>query len=220
MQLVFEKSEIELIEPELSDNELLHQLVTQIEARFWLLGEYPSAQQLNELYKIDFTDLKQLLPRINKALEKRELAPFNPFKKPSKDELDPSFVIAVNSLVDISDKRSKVIKLKAVGLTTQKFNVLLRNSLNKKYYESRAEEAFKNVAPVAKTSLGKLVEVGDLQAIKYYHEFTGEHDPNREINNNLTKMIALLMEILIKHVNKETVEAISREFDTRILELH
>lgn len=220
MELVFEKSEvIQEVEKASFTKETLHRVVTDLESRFWLVGEYPDPQILNQKFNLNFTILKEMLPQINKAMEKRELPEFDIYKRP-KNELDPSFVVAVNSLVDISDKRTKSVKLKAVGLTTQKFNVLLNNPLNKAYLENRAEKAFNNVAPVAKTSLGKLVEIGDLQAIKYFHEFTGEHDPNREINNNLNKLISLFMEILIRHVPKDVVDVISKEFDTKLLELN
>jgi hypothetical protein len=203
------------------DKSLLQQVVTQVEARYWLTGEYPTGMQLNELYGTDFSILKVMLPAINKALEKRELPTYDPYRRVAKkDELDPSFVIAVNSLVDVSDKRSKAIKLKAVGLTTHKFNVLLKGTANKHYYEMRAEEAFNNVRPVAKTSLGRLVDSGDLQAIKYFHEFTGIHDPNRELNQNLNKLISLFMEVLIRHVDPKLVDTIASEFDAKLLELN
>lgn len=220
MELVFDTYKEAQTQDIVVDKTLLQQIVTQIEARFWLTSEYPTGIQLNEMYNTNFGELKLMLPQINQALNKRELPEYDPYKRIArKDELDPAFVVAVNSLVDISDKRSKAVKLKAVGLSTHKFNVLLKSKMNKAYYESRAEEAFGNVVPVAKTSLGKLVDSGDLQAIKYYHEFTGIHDPNKELNQNLNKLISLFMEILIKHVPSETVDAISREFDVKLLEL-
>ncbi len=201
-------------------DDVFKNIVTQIEAHFWLLAEYPFGAKINDAFNLEFSDLKQLLPRINQALAKRELPPWDPWAKTQKrDELDPAFVIAVNKLVDVSDKRSRTIKLKEVGLTTHAFNVLLKSKQNKAYYETRAEQAFSDVAPIAKTSLGKLVESGDLQAIKYYHEFTGIHDPNKELNLHLNKLINLLMEVLVAHVPRETVEIITREFDVKMLEL-
>jgi hypothetical protein len=221
MELVFDRpTETTEVVEILYPKETLQQVVTQIEARYWLTGEYPMGTQLNEAFSTDFTILKAMLPAINKALEKRELPPYDPWKRiPKKDELDPAFVIAVNSLVDISDKRSKAIKLKAVGMTTHKFNVLLKSKQNKAYYEARAETAFQDVQPVAKTSLGRLVDSGDLQAIKYYHEFTGVHDPNRELNQNLNKIIFLFMEVLVRHVDPKLVDTISQEFEVKLLEL-
>jgi len=219
MELTFSKLEPTNVVGELFTKEQLIYLVTQIEARYWLLSEYPDGVTVGNLYGFDFTQLKAMLPSINSALAKRELPPYDPFLR-NEEELDPTFVVAVNFLVDVSDKRSKSVKLKAVGLTSQKFNSLLRNKLNRSYYETRASQAFDEVAPVAKTSLGKLVDSGDLQAIKYYHEFTGIHDPNRELNNNLNKLISLFMEILIKHVDPEVVRTISSEFDIKMLELN
>lgn len=200
--------------------ELLKNIVTQIEAHFWLLSEYPFGAKINETFGLEFSDLKLMLPRINEALSKRELPPWDPWAKTQKkDELDAAFVVAVNKLVDVSDKRSRTIKLREVGLTTHAFNVLLKSRQNKAYYEARAEAAFSDVAPIAKTSLGKLVESGDLQAIKYYHEFTGIHDPNKELNTNLNKLINLFMEVLITHVPKDLVDTIAKEFDVKLLEL-
>jgi hypothetical protein len=220
MELTFTKPEPQEIQEFQVDKELLKLIVTQLEARFWLTGEYPHGQRLNELYGVTFFELDKMKDSINKALEKRELPSYNPRSAKPGDELDPAFVVAINSLVDVSDKRSKAVKLRAVGLSTAKFNVLLKNKHNKHYYEARAEEAFANVAPVAKTSLGKLVDSGDLQAIKYYHEFTGIHDPNKEINTNLNKLISLFMEVLIRHVPPNLVDTIAQEFDVKLLELH
>jgi hypothetical protein len=218
MELTFSKTSQEVITP-VVDKALLAKVVTQIEARYWLLNEYPDGQTLNNLTGVTFSELNLMKDQINTALAKRELPPYNPYVRRT-DELDPAFVVAVNFLVDVSDKRSRTVKLKAVGLSTQKFNALLRNRLNKAYYEKRAEMAFDDVAPVAKTSLGRLVDSGDLQAIKYYHEFTGIHDPNRELTTNLNKLIALFMEVLIRHVDPKVVATISQEFDVKLLELN
>ena len=217
MELTFTKTAVEVSAP-VVDKELLKRVVTQIEARYWLTSEYPDGETLYNLTGVGFLDLKPLLPQINSALNKRELPPYDPHQRNS-DELDPAFVVAVNKLCDVSDKRSKVIKLKEVGLTSQRFNILLRSKVNRTYYEHRAEQAFRDVAPVAKTSLGKLVDSGDLQAIKYYNEWSGEHDPNRELTSNLNKLIALFMEVLITHVPPELVKVISSEFDIKMLEL-
>lgn len=218
MDLTFHKNDLEPSVP-VVDKELLKRVVTQIEARYWLTSEYPDGETLYNLIGVGFLDLKPILPQINSALAKRELPPYDPYVR-NRDELDPAFVVAVNKLCDVSDKRSKVIKLKEVGLTTQRFNVLLRSKINRTYYEQRAETAFRDVAPVAKTSLGKLVDSGDLQAIKYYNEWSGEHDPNKELTTNLNKLIALFMEVLIRHVPPELVKTISSEFDVKLLELN
>lgn len=205
--------------------ELTLSVVTQIELSWWLDGKYPDQATLESKFSINGNTLSLIEPRINEILGTRDLPPvdflrtqFSEAKKVEPD-LDPYFVVAVNLLCDTLDKRSKAVKLNTVGLSTKKFNVFMEKKAYKEYFRLRVDKVFGNVSESAKLSLAKAVEAGDLQAIKYYHEYTREFDPNKESTLNLNRLIMLFMEILIRHVSPNVVEAVARDFDVKLLEL-
>jgi hypothetical protein len=208
------------------DKELLDEIVTQIEIDYWRTSAYSAQEDLEYRFRINGDKLKELSPRINKVLRTRGL-PVVKFvdqyissaNKVPEADLNKTFVVAVNLICDTLDKRSRSAKLKLLGLSSKEFNAYLKNPAHREYYVLRINNSFKDADESAKLSLIRNIEAGDLQSIKYYYEFTGIHDPNKETVVNLNKIINLLMEILIRHVTPDVIEAVGREFDTKLLEL-
>lgn len=208
--------------------DLKNYIVTQLETGFWLTGSYPFQEEIERRFQIGATHLKELETAINATLRKRDLPPYyirsNEVKEAEsearKSDLDPLFVVACNLICDTLDKRAKAVKLKAVGLTTKRWQVLLEDKKHQAYYSERVNKAFGNASESAKIALVKNVEAGDLQSLKYYHEFSREFDPNKELTTNLLQIIAHFMEILVKHVSPQVVEAVSYEFEEKLLELN
>jgi len=178
---------------------------TLYEQQFWTDGFYGeiSTEKFNP-------------KEVNALLESRGLPSL--FKK-TANGLDPRFVVACDLLCDTLDKKSKAIKLKSVGLSTRQWNAFLRLNEYKLYWKKKVDITFKDADESAKLSLSKNLEAGDLQSIKYYYEFTGQHDPNREIASNLNKLINLFMEVLVRYVDPSVLQQITSEFDTKILEI-
>ena len=206
------------------DSTLVEQLVTQLDTELWLTGSFTKQDELEQRFKAKPSDLLRVAPRINKALKSRGLPEWRPVGYIAKAELkahadlDPLFVIAVTLICDTLDKRSRSVKLKTVGMDTKRFQYLLEDAQHLKYFQTRVDKAFKGTSETAKLSLTKNVEAGDLQSIKYYHEFSKEYNPNQELQLNLNKLISLFFEILVKHVPIETVKAIGDEFEIKMLE--
>jgi len=201
-------------------HELIVEIETFLETKYFITGEYPRISEVVERFGITPASFRKALPTINDILAKRDLVYFDPDKQRRDNfEIDPVFAMAVNLLVDTSDKRSKAIKLKTFGKTNRWFESMLEEPAHREYWQKRVDSVFNHVADQAKLSLSKNVELGDLPSIKYFHEFTGIHDPQREVNLNVTKLIALFMEILIKYVDPKVIDAVSREFDIKVLEL-
>lgn len=204
--------------------DLIEQLVTQLDTEFWLKGTYPKQDVLEKRFKLVPLQLEELASRINSILSKRDLPLFQ-FKSSAIQEaervhadLDPYFVVACTLLCDTLDKRARSVKLKAIGMSSKRFNVLLEDAAHLEFYRKRVDKAFKGTSESAKLSLSKNVEAGDLQSIKYFHEFSQEYDPNQELKLNLNKLINLFMEVLVRHVPVETVEAIASDFELKLLE--
>lgn len=204
--------------------DLIEQIATQLDTEFWLKGSYPDQKKLEARFHLVPLQLEEIGPRINSILTKRDL-PNYVFKSSAIQEaervhsdLDPYFVVACTLLCDTLDKRARSVKLKAIGMSTKRFNVLLEDKAHLEFYRHRVDKAFKGTSESAKLSLAKNVEAGDLQSIKYFHEFSQEYDPNQELKLNLNKLINLFMEVLVRHVPVETVDAISRDFEMKLLE--
>lgn len=178
---------------------------TLYEQQFWTEGFYSEI------------DLQGFNPKaVSEILKERGLPTLSSKKS---NGLDPRFVVACDLICDTLDKKSKAIKLKSVGLSTRQWNAYLRVAEYKEYFKKKVDLTFKDADESARLSLAKNLEAGDLQSIKFYMEFTGQHDPNKEITTNLNKLINLFMEVLIRYVDPATLQLITSEFDTKILEI-
>ncbi len=148
------------------------------------------------------------------SLEEPPVKNFRP-----QNSLDPFFVVAVNLLCDVSDKRSKAAKIKEASLTTKQFEAFLGIPSHKKYLEDRLAKVFtKSVDISADLALARNVESGDLQSIKYYKELTGKYRPNQEISINLGIVVGRLMEILSSKLEPKLMAEIAYEFEAVLIE--
>jgi len=198
-----------------SSTNIVYDVATFYETTYWLENEYPPETQVISRFDIKKPQLEVILPAINKILDLRSLPPveLRPTPKPRNSKVDPFFAAAVNLLVDVNDKRSKAAKLKVLNLTTQKYEVLLNDPINRKYYEQRIAKLVKNTELTSDVALAKNVETGDLQSIKYFNEVTGKYRPEQNTSFLLGVIVGKLMEIMAKHLPAEQIILISEEFD-------
>jgi hypothetical protein len=125
--------------------------------------------------------------------------------------------MAIKLLLDLNDARTVKAKLTSIGSSTLEYNQWLKNPDFAKRLNSAIDKRFTGLEQEAKLSLGKLVLAGDLQAIKYFHEFTGLFRPESETVINLTKILAQLMEILMRYVEPEQLTEIATLLEEKIL---
>jgi hypothetical protein len=136
----------------------------------------------------------------------------------ARNELDPTFVIACNIICDFGDKRGLTSKLKDVGVSTRHWNAWLNKSVNREYLQKRLDRVFTEDLEVnSRLSIGRLIESGDLQAIKFYYELTHKYRPQDAQIANLNLIMAGLMEVLAKHVTADVLTKIADEIDKRSL---
>lgn len=194
----------------------IEEVITYYETQYWMENDYPSTKTVLDKWKLTHEELKLLLPTINAALTgSRGLPPveISPGPKKPRDELDPFFVLAVNYLTDISDKRGKSVKFTAAGITSLRFNALLRQENHKAYFDLRVQEALKGTKTSADLGLAKNVESGDLNAIKYFNELTGVYRPENSNQMALGVLLGVLMEILSKRLDPAIMVEIADEFE-------
>lgn len=135
-------------------------------------------------------------------------------------DLDSLMQKAVIRLVcDYHDRRTLAAKLKSLGLTTQNYRDMLDDQTFVEQLDKELQKRYKNLDKDAKLALASLVTGGDLNAIKYFHEFSGLYRPQNETVINLTLILARLMEVLVKYLPPEQLELVANEIETTVLEL-
>lgn len=191
------------------------QFITDLEYTYWEKGEYITPSDLAPLYRITLDQAESLYLKANPVLEKRGLPPYK--RSPLfPDKFDPMFILAVNKLTDPMDKRSNAVKLKELGLSTKTFQAYLKLEQNRSYYERRLNEAFETTEYSAKTSLMRNIESGDLNSIKYFHEYTGRFQSNDSTAFNFILVLQKVMEILAKHVDQAILDTVASEFEKEL----
>ena len=187
-----------------------------IEFYFWEKGKLPSSA----LLKMKGLDVD--VYSISEQLEARNLPVYPPVGKKTDavlsedvtyDGLDPMFMLACNRVMNVNDVRSLATKLKDVGLTVGQWNAFLADPVNQKYAKERISNLGTSISINAQLGLGKAVATGDLNAIKYYHEFSGEFRPGAEEALNLKMVIMVLMEILVRFVDPKVMPQIADELE-------
>jgi hypothetical protein len=197
-------------------------LISYLEAAYWMDGFYPNFSALKRSFPdVPSADLKLALESLTEALSNRGLPAFFSETKFSANEPDPEFLLACNSVLDLTDQRSVTAKLKEFGFTTKKWQGWLKRKPNREYFDKLFEERFADVDTNAKLALSKNVMSGDLQSIKYYHEFTGKFRPSSQAEVIvLSQLVVRLMEILAKYVEPDVLAQVADEIEgVEILEL-
>lgn len=193
-------------------------LVTKLDYEYWERdGSYPSFEELKEWSKrfnsapSTQKEWQELFDEISIFLVNRGLPLFETFNK----GLDPEFVLAANALCNVTDKRSKSEKLREVELTSAQFTAMMRKKPNREYFLSRLDKTFdEDVGVSAKLAIARAIEVGDMTAVKYYHEFTGKYRP-AEAHGNTTELFGMflqaIMQALARHVTSEIISQVAAE---------
>ncbi len=213
------------------------ELVTYVHTYLLKFNQLPSPTSFKLKYGLNFT-LENLAERFNEPLQSRGLPQYELpepiFEPPALPELPddnltpeqlelkeeaqkaleiaklpPVGVIAAHLISDVGDKRSKAAKLKSLDLTTADWEGFMLNPEFAKFFHDLIDTKFQSYSTSAKVGLGKLIESGELNAIKYYHEFTGEFKPQQQEVLNLQMIIAQLMELLAKFVTVEQLGQIA-----------
>jgi len=203
---------------ELGYDNVRRTVLTELEVKFWMNGEFPSEQSLIELFSTAEDRLSALSvlrdADLNLHLSNRGLPAFT---DRSARGFNPEAVLAANMITDIYDKRSIGAKLKSLNLNTRQWNGFLKDKEFKLYFQSLVQQRFDgDVSDIAKIGLGKLVENADLNAIKYFHELTGEYRPQNEEVMQLNMIIARMMEVLAKFVSPEVLGQVANELEGAI----
>lgn len=199
------------------------QMLGHLEFNFYTKSGYPTWEELKELTSYTDVQLRLLLTVVNERLELRGL-PHYPI--PSQltpvgwqSSLDPLFVIAVTEVTNVTNKASTEAKLKKIGVTPRQWDAWLLGEAEYNYYKYMVQSKWNRADVSAQMGLMAGIEKQDLQAIRYYHEFTGRFKPSTELNVNLGYVVAHMMEIFARYVDPGTLSKIADELNVIDIEV-
>lgn len=194
-------------------------LVSYLNYEWQFNSAYPSKESLLKEYNLTAVEFEDALPQINKALGNFGVPEyFSTTLKARTVKLDPRFILAVELITDAHDKRSIAQKLKDVGENTRWWSNQLNQPAAKEYFQKKLNRAWEDNKDTAKLSLIKNTGAGDLQTIKYFHEFSGEYRPNQDLLFNVSIIIGRLMEVLARHVDPAILATVADEIEGLELE--
>jgi hypothetical protein len=117
---------------------------------------------------------------------------------------------AIAILTNFSDTRPVAARLMEAGITTDELQGWYANPQFKQTIQSRADAILDNLAPDATAELGRAINRGNFQAIKFYYEITGRANSPETINVKIA--MQTLIEAVQKHVkDPEVLRAIGEE---------
>lgn len=201
---------------------LVQKMVTFCEVRYHLEGKYPPLEVLALKFDCPEKTVLQNIEEVSEILVRARFLPPVEFSVP-EEEFDPDFLIASNMIIDALDKRSNAAKLKSIGKSTQWWNNQLKKDFQNSYHTTRVQETYGQIPNLAKTSLARLVEGGDLNALKYAEEKLNIYRPQQQAFLDFTKIISQFMEILVTYLSSEQIEEVAnkleRVIDTNVKEI-
>jgi hypothetical protein len=109
-------------------------------------------------------------------------------------------IALLDSLSDISDKMSLSTRLRKLGISVVEFKGWLKHDAFLKAYNQFGEGAMRNAIPLAKVQLAKKMEQGDLGAIKFGFEVTGEYNPNDRKQVDAQRLVQVIFDVIEEEI--------------------
>lgn len=130
-------------------------------------------------------------------------------------EITPEQVAAITSVINFEDKRSRASKLRSLGIEPSKWSAWIRNPTFKNFLHSLSVQNLEGSLHVAHEGILKSVEKGNIDAIKFYLEWSGHYKPEEEgANNNYKLVISRLIESIQRWVkDPDILSLIGNDFD-------
>jgi hypothetical protein len=197
--------------PQLKLTDFRREAITFVETHYFKYKSLPAISDFKQAFS------ETLLPKSPKAWDDFLLSIQDaltnrgiPSYETPQDYLEPNFVLAVNLICNPYDRRSPAAKLKEAGLTTKQWTGFLRITHYQQYYRTRLDDIFnEDMQNEAKLALARMIQAGDLQAIKHYHELQNIYRPNN--TNQIFVVLQAIMEVLATHVSSEILSRVATE---------
>lgn len=200
--------------PKMTEEQL--QFVTFIHQHHSLTGELMSQEYAGKEYGFSPPKYQRYmnLEVVKAALQERGIELARYIDQPDENKwlsssLTPDQLLVANTMLDLIDTRSEKKKLQDLGISTSKYQQWLKDPVFSTYLRERAESMIAGeLQHDALLALGDKVRSGDINAIKYYHEFTNRFIPvaNRGAGTNgatadIQGLLVRIIEIITDEVD-------------------
>jgi len=159
---------------------------------------FPAVSKISNLLGIDQIKVIDALsnPVVQKSLEARGIPLAD-----MDDRLSPEQVAAINLILNVSDKRSTPMKLKALGINPRTYQGWRKQRYFSEAMRKRGEELFGETMPeVHKALMDKALE-GDPASLKLYYAMAGRWDSSKSVESmNIQFVMVKLLEIIQENV--------------------
>jgi len=211
---------------EIADSQdfLVRRIVTALHANYMLKGQYLTLDQLaikcpefgEQRSEFSPVGLNEIFQKVGKVLDKRDLPPYKGYRKQKEGSgFDPEFIKACFVLADVNDLRPPRAKLKALGMTTLRWDNFLKLKKNYDYWNTIVNNLMDTTAyNDGRIALARNVAQGDLPSIKYFNALTGKFVEQRDFDPRvLGVLMSSILEIIMRHVDGNTARIIADEMD-------
>lgn len=208
-------------------------LISRITVDYQIMGYPRSVENYAENFSHPVETMRQYLFEVKESLEKAgcHLEPtvwmseeqLESYEKTRQIVLDPNdpdpmFILVAQSVLDLSDSRSLGAKIKEfapVGVTSKSWTKWMEKPANLKFFNEVLEKRFdKDVERNAQLAVARNVSAGDMTTIKWYYEMTNKYRPANQNTENLSVLLGLVMQILVKHLDPEVIDVVADELET------
>ena len=207
--------ELELV---LNDRNYFVELIEFISNYHHTNNVVPSIEVLSQRFEMATEDVKELLKdsEVKKVLRARYL-----YDGYYTDKKKSGFTLkqldTINVLTNSNDKRSTLLKLADVKVTTQQLARWMEDPNFTKALNTRVQRAFKDEGYKVFQALAHTAVSGDVQAIKLYMEMAGHYTPTSKITGSInvdsTRTVNLLVEVIQSVCEPAMVDEIARRFE-------
>ncbi len=145
-------------------------------------------------------------PPVGKSGEVVQLSEWS--RKLKLESLTPQQLIVANSMLDLVDTRSQKKKLQDYNVSTQTYNMWLRDPVFQQYMRDRAESMLGENQHEAHLALLDKVRMGDIKAIELYYEMQGMYTrasasqvSSQQVQVDVQNLIVSIIEIITDEVD-------------------
>lgn len=183
-----------------------------VEEHYMKKEEFPAVSTISRKTQIDQVRVVEALsnPLLQRSLDARGI----PWMQVD-NSLSPAQVACINLLLNISDPRSKTMKLKALGISPITFKGWQKQKhFSEAMYDQGKKLFGESVPEIHKALLEKAVD-GDMMAIKQVYAMQGIWDDHKSVEQmNIKFVMVKLLEVIQSHVrDPEALQAIASEFE-------
>jgi len=119
--------------------------------------------------------------------------------------LDARMLLGLSVLTEFSSRLTLTAKLKSIGVSSTEYAAWLNYKPFHERLVALSNKALKGSVSNSKIALSQAAAGGDLNAIKFLFEITGEHDPAQQARFDGERLVRGMAEIIMQYITEPEV---------------